>query len=133
MITSNRKIANVHKFYNKLSRAVRTLFTMGKFPSCQGMIIHLWTNWDPYGKFVHNRMTNGKNGNLRNLLTLYVNMLSAIHWMSRMQNSIVEMVIEQITERRNYSLVMANKGTALNVFAVKMRITSPSTAQGFYE
>ena len=37
-ITSTRRIASIHEFYNKLARVVRTLSTMEKLASCQGMV-----------------------------------------------------------------------------------------------
>ena len=47
MITSIRKIANVHEFYSTLSRTVRTLTTMGKLASCQGMVYTRMGNLGP--------------------------------------------------------------------------------------
>ena len=40
-ITSIRKTADIHEFYNKLSRVVRTLLTVGKLDSCQNMVFSL--------------------------------------------------------------------------------------------
>ena len=47
VITSIRKKATIHEFYNKLSRVVRTLATMEKLASCQGMVYTIMDKLGP--------------------------------------------------------------------------------------
>ena len=46
-ITGTRRTANIHEFYNKLSRVVRTLSTMENLASCQGMVYTIMDKLGP--------------------------------------------------------------------------------------
>ena len=105
VITSIRKEATIHKFSNKLSRAVRTLATMEKLATCQDMVYTIMDKLGPVREILAQSDDNGKNGKLKNSLTIYVNTLNGIHWMTRIQNTIGEMVTEGTTVERDHSSV----------------------------
>ena len=49
MITSIHKISNIHEFYNKLARVVRTLVKMKKLGSVREVLVQKGDKWEEWG------------------------------------------------------------------------------------
>jgi len=128
-ITSTRRTAGIHEFYNKLARVVRTLSTMEKLASCQGMVYAIMDKLGPVREILAQSDDKWEEWKLRNLRTIYVNMLSAIHWTKSTQNTTIE--IEWRIEETERFWVMAKKEARPNAFTAVTRITSPLTARKF--